>query len=60
MKKLGLGSFGRIFLGKIVKKKKSLFLRDNKEPTFYGIGIFEWAAVLSVLALILSVILKNL
>lgn len=45
----------------IMKKKKepSLFLRDNQVPTFYGIGIFEWLAVLSVLALILSSILKK-
>jgi len=42
-----------------MKKKKSLFLRDNQVPTFYGIGVFEWAAVLSVMAIILSAILKN-
>ena len=42
------------------KKEPSLFLRDNQVPTFYGVGIFEWAAVLSVMALILSAILKNL
>jgi len=43
-----------------VKKRKSLFLRDNKIPTFYGVGIFEWAAVLGVLGVVLGALLKNL
>tara|TARA_Y100000287_G_scaffold104268_1_gene83451 strand:+ start:2257 stop:2388 length:132 start_codon:yes stop_codon:yes gene_type:complete len=43
-----------------VKKKKSLFLRDNQVPTIYGVGIFEWAAVLGVLGVVLGALLKNL
>ena len=43
-----------------MKRKKSLFLREQKEPKFYGVGLFEWVAVISVLFLVLSVILKNL
>ena len=43
-----------------MKKKKSLFLRDNQVPTIYGVGIFEWAAVLGVLGVVLSILLKNL
>ena len=42
------------------KKEPSLFLKDNQVPTFYGVDIFEWAAVLSVMALILSALLKKI
>ncbi len=41
------------------KKEPSLFLRDNRVPTFYGVGIFEWAAVLGVLGIIVGALLKN-
>tara|TARA_Y100000589_G_C27105477_1_gene609883 strand:+ start:91 stop:279 length:189 start_codon:yes stop_codon:yes gene_type:complete len=59
LKKHGLGLYGQTFQGKMVKKKKSLFLRDSQVPTFYGVGIFEWAAVLGVLGVVMGSILKN-
>jgi len=45
----------------IMKKEPNLFLREKSldKIKYLGVGFFEWAAILSVFALILSAILKN-
>jgi len=60
MKKLGLGSFGRVFQGnnKMDDDKRKYFIKSDP-ITFKGVGIVEWISVLSVLGIILSSILKN-
>ena len=63
MKKLGLGSFGQVSQGKIMKKKEpSLFIKDKplEDIKYLGVGFFEWAAVLGVLGVVLGALLKNL
>ena len=55
MKKLGLGSFGRVFQGnnKMDDDKRKYFI-ESDPITFKGVGIVEWISVLSVLGVILS------
>ena len=61
MKNLGLGLFGRVFQGEVVKKEPSLFIKDKplEEVKYLGVGFFEWITVLSVLGVVLSIILKK-
>lgn len=61
MKNLGLGLFGRVFQGEVVKKEPSLFIKDKplEEVKYLGVGFFEWITVLSVLGMVLSIILKK-
>lgn len=61
MKNLGLGLFGRVFQGEVVKKEPSLFIKDKplEDVKYLGVGFFEWITVLSVLGMVLSIILKK-
>ena len=64
MKKHGSGSFGPVFQGNVMKKKKepSLFIKEKSldEIKYLGVGFFEWFAVLGTLGVILGALLKNL
>ena len=62
MKNLGLGLFGRVFQGEVVKKEPSLFIKEKplEDVKYLGVGFFEWITVLSVLGMVLSIILKKL
>jgi len=61
MKNLGLGLFGRVFQGEVVKKEPSLFIKEKplEDVKYLGVGFFEWITVLSVLGMVLSIILKK-
>ena len=63
LKRHGSGSFGPVFQGNVMKKKKepNLFLREKplEDMKYLGVGFFEWFAVLGALGMILGSILKN-
>ena len=61
MKKRGSGSFGPVSQGSVMKKEPNLFLKEKplEDVKYLGVGFFEWVAVIGVLSLILSIILKK-
>ena len=61
MKKRGSGSSGPASQGNVMKKEPNLFLREKalEDMKYLGVGFFEWVAVIGVLSIILSSILKN-
>ena len=45
----------------LMKKEPSLFIKEKPlaDIKYLGVGFFEWVAVIGVLSMILSAILKN-